>query len=321
MPRSTTRHHDRDVVALRSELAGVAVEVGFIRVERMLARKYRSDQPRAPAGQPDGGRWVSAPSGGARWMSANSGGQAETQIEEAVTECGSRVLSIRIRANARADWDAQHTVTAPDGTRTVFETSGLTQTIRVGETGEILGRSTLTADGAESGAFSQPARGLPGKLGQRISRTLEAAGTPSRCSLGGVATVVKPCSQRLRVSTSQGTHMMSGPYGWVQWGRPSWTRFARGTGRCRLLPIRSQLRCERPMISGPRRTSEIRFTRGSPRTSMVGKIQISLQRRHTIQQRALIKILAQKVLCASTYWSELSFQQCASTTTKRGMPT
>jgi hypothetical protein len=143
----------------------------------MLARKYRSDQPRAPAGQPDGGRWVSAPSGGARWMSANSGGQAETQTEEAVTEDGSRVLSIRIRANARADWDAQHTVTAPDGTRTVFETSGLTQTIRDGETGEILGRSTLTADGAESEAFVQPARGLPGKLGQRIWRTLEAAGT------------------------------------------------------------------------------------------------------------------------------------------------
>ena len=30
--------------------------------------------------------------------------------------------------------DAQHAVTAPDGTRTVFETSGLTQTIRDGET-------------------------------------------------------------------------------------------------------------------------------------------------------------------------------------------
>ncbi|MDP4002489.1 hypothetical protein [Methylobacterium sp. NEAU K] len=149
----------------------------MIRIERMLACKYRFDQPRAPAGQPDGGRWVSAPSGGARWMSANSGSQAETQTDEAVTEDGSRVLSIRIRANRQADWDAQHTVIAPDGTRTVFETSGLTQTIRDGETGEILGRSTLTADGAEPEAFVQPACSRSGGLGQRIWRTLEAAGS------------------------------------------------------------------------------------------------------------------------------------------------
>jgi hypothetical protein len=147
------------------ELAEIAVERPFIPVERKLARNDRSDQPPAPAGQPDAGRWVSAPSGNARWMTAHSGGQAETRTEGAVTEDGARVLSIRIRANARADWDAQHTVTAPDGKRTVFETAGLTRTFRDGRTGEVLRRSKLTADGAEPEASIQPAWGLAGQAG------------------------------------------------------------------------------------------------------------------------------------------------------------
>lgn len=91
------------------------------------------------------------------------------------------MLSIRIRATPRADWDEQHTVTAPDGTRTVFETSGLTQTIRDGETGDILGKSTLTADGAEPEAFVQAARGPARQAAelarQAAARTLEAAGS------------------------------------------------------------------------------------------------------------------------------------------------
>lgn len=143
----------------------------------MLGRKYRSGQPRAPAGQPDGGRWVSGGSDPGATDSVGRGSPAASRTDEAATEDGSRVLSIRIRANPRADWDEQHTVTAPDGTRTVFETSGLNRTIRDGETGAILGRSTLTTDGAEAEAVLQPARSLPGELARRATRTLEAAGS------------------------------------------------------------------------------------------------------------------------------------------------
>ena len=151
MLRSITGRHDRDVAALRLDLAAIAVEFELIRLERMLARKYRSDQPRAPAGQPEGGRGVSGDRLGSDPGATGSIGQgspADSRTDETVTEDGSRVLSIRIRANHQADWDEQHTVTAPDGMRTVFETSGLTQTIRDGATRQILGRSTLTADGA-----------------------------------------------------------------------------------------------------------------------------------------------------------------------------
>lgn len=177
MARTRVGRHDREIAALRLDVAGIAAEVELVRIERALARKHRSDQPRAPAGGPDGGRWVPEGSDPAVTGSIGRDGSADTRTDEVVTEDGSRVLSIRIRANPRADWDERHTVTAPDGARTVFETSGLTQTVRDGETGEILGRSTLTADGAVPDAFVQPARsGMPGGL-SRILRSLEAAGT------------------------------------------------------------------------------------------------------------------------------------------------
>ena len=137
-----------------------------------MSRKYRPDQPRAPAGQSDGGRWLPEGTGGET--------QAQSQTEDAVLEDGSRVLSIRIRAKPHTDWDEQHTVTGPDGTRTVFETSGLTQTIRDGDSDEILARSILTQDGAEPEAFVQLARGRPrpsDELARRFAKTLKAAGS------------------------------------------------------------------------------------------------------------------------------------------------
>jgi hypothetical protein len=172
MSRLTNDRYTQDVAALRTELAGLAVGVKLIRLERVLSRKYRPDQPRAPAGQSDGGRWVSEDNGGAA--------EGQSQTEDAVLEDGSRVLSIRIRAKPHTDWDEQHTVIGPDGTRTVFETSGLTQTIRDGYSDEILARSILTPDGAEPQAFVQLARGRPrpsDDLARRFAKTLEAAGS------------------------------------------------------------------------------------------------------------------------------------------------
>lgn len=153
MSRLTNDRHAQEVGALRAEPAGLAVGVKLIPLDRVLGHKYRPDQPLAPAGQSDGGRWVSEGTDGAS--------KASSQTEDAVLEDGSRVLSIRIRAKPHTDWDEQHTVTGPDGTRTVFETSGLTQTIRDGDSGKILARSRLTQDGAEPQAFVQLARGRP----------------------------------------------------------------------------------------------------------------------------------------------------------------
>ncbi|WP_336485393.1 hypothetical protein [Methylobacterium nigriterrae] len=181
---------ESEIGRIRHVLAGLAVETELVRLSRSLSRKYRPDQPRAPAGQPDGGRWVSEDGGpggdGAeatrdpatadpvmvdpalvdpalvgpgRWTSLASeddAGAGERSRERTLLEDGSEVLSIRIHAGPRAG-DEEHTVTGPDGESRVFETSGDTQTIRDGATGEVLGRSVFTATGAEPAATLQPA--------------------------------------------------------------------------------------------------------------------------------------------------------------------
>ncbi|WP_146221742.1 hypothetical protein [Methylobacterium sp. B4] len=138
-------------------MAGAALDLGAVRLERTLRRKSSEDRPRAPAGQPDGGQWV--PSGGGVQGVSERSNDTDGDVahrEQTVLDDGTRVLSLRIRAGRR-DYDAQDIVTAPDGQSRIFETSGLTQTIRDGETGAVLGRSTVTAAGAEPEAFAQPA--------------------------------------------------------------------------------------------------------------------------------------------------------------------
>ena len=150
-------NHRTEVAAIRGLLARAALDLETVRLERALRRKSSPDQPRAPAGQPDGGRWV--PSGGGdRGIGGRSDGTDGDVVhrERTVLDDGTRVLSLRIRSGRR-DYDEQDIVTAPDGTSRIFETSGLTQTIRDGETGAVLGRSNFTAAGAEPEAFAQPA--------------------------------------------------------------------------------------------------------------------------------------------------------------------
>ncbi|MER2265021.1 hypothetical protein [Methylobacterium oxalidis] len=179
---------ERELGRIRQLLAGLLVETRLIRLSRSLARKYSPDQPRGPAGQPDGGRWV-AEGGGAgeqtdilaipgpgRWTSLASEDEATgtgLSRERTLLEDGSEVLTIRIHAGPRAG-DEEHTVTGPDGGSRVFETSGDTQTIRDGITGEILSRSIFTATGAEPVATVQPAF-LPA-LPAAFTTTVELAG-------------------------------------------------------------------------------------------------------------------------------------------------
>jgi len=145
------------------DLAALRVELGLLRVghllsrEQLLFRKYDPDQPRTPAGETGAGQWTSG-----------DGGQ------EVVADDGSRVLSLRIRSRPSETWDEQHGVVAPDGTRTLFEMEGRTQTIRDGETGEILSRATLVDGQVEPEAFVQNAR-APDFSGSRIKATVEAA--------------------------------------------------------------------------------------------------------------------------------------------------
>lgn len=192
---SLSPDHRTKLLRLRSTVAGLSVTLGFVRLQRALSRKYDPDQPREPAGGPGGGRWAS--NGGGQGTS----GQSTSGAEETVTEDGSRVLSLRIRSQPHRDWDEQHTVIAPDGTQTVFEMAGRTQTIRDGETGAILGRSTLIDGRAEPDAFPQDARSpLPGQ--SRFIATANAGlallGAFAQRIVGGPAIFVGPASEYQR---------------------------------------------------------------------------------------------------------------------------
>jgi hypothetical protein len=147
---------------LRNVLAGLALETKLIRLQRQLQDKGWETQPHAPAGQPNGGEWVQGPGGG-RWASIHEdqpsgpSPQDPPPLPEATTlEDGTRVLSVRIHTG-RKPFDEQHTVIAPDGESRIFETSGETQTIRDGQTGDVLSRSTLTATDLVSEPLVQPA--------------------------------------------------------------------------------------------------------------------------------------------------------------------
>jgi hypothetical protein len=174
-------------------LAGLSLETKLLRLEHSLRRKDWSDQPRAPAGQSNGGQWVAEGGGrdGGRTLPDDAlplirpqwaqlpGAQPTQTREETLLDDGTRVLSIRIHAGRR-DFDEQHTVTAPDGESRIFETSGATQTIRDGVSGEVLSRSRFTEYGVEPEATLQPAflQFVPAAVATvRIFRTLELAGT------------------------------------------------------------------------------------------------------------------------------------------------
>jgi len=166
--------HDRDVRprttddldGMRLRLALLTMETKLLRV-RHLMRKYDPNQPRVPAGQGDGGRC--SPSGG------GSGPSGQTQ-ERTLLDGGGEVLTLRIRSGRDAG-DEQHRVITPDGDSRLFENSGDTQTIRDGQSGEILSRGTFAGAGAPPEATIRPVflPAVPFVVAPAVATTLEAA--------------------------------------------------------------------------------------------------------------------------------------------------
>ncbi len=142
--------HQGEIDALRYRLAALAFETKLIRVQRSLDRKYSADQPRAPAGQSDGGRWIRVGSSSNDWS-----------IEEgAIGSDGTAIRFTYNRGDRSKGWDERHIVVAPDGTSTIFETTGAVQTVRDGKSGEVIARTRWTGDGLEEEAVAQPAFSL-----------------------------------------------------------------------------------------------------------------------------------------------------------------
>lgn len=166
----------REIVLLRRRLVSLKAQTRLLRHE--LARKYNPDQPRVPAGNTSGGQWTSGGGGGDPTLTGTdflgdlghafsaalsfgdvvpdtSGQESWAFYQDAthpdgslaeravVNRDGSTIHSEFAETGKRSDWDERHTVTAPEGGKTTFETSDRTQTIRDGgPDGEIVSRST-----------------------------------------------------------------------------------------------------------------------------------------------------------------------------------
>lgn len=184
-PMRTRRTAQDELRLIEGLLADAALDKALLRLRRgSRHQKDWATQPRAPAGQSDGGQWI-ADAGGRHdlpptaWASLRNGepdggDKPSTTTESTTLEDGTRVLSLRIHAGRRA-FDEQHAVIAPDGESRIFETSGATQTIRDGDTGEVLSRTTFTPTDLVSEPVIQPAfsRNIP-SIASRIFRTPNA---------------------------------------------------------------------------------------------------------------------------------------------------
>jgi hypothetical protein len=59
--RLAEERRQRELAELRRELVGAQLDLAIIDLKRNLGIKYDSNQPRVPAGQPEGGRWTAQP--------------------------------------------------------------------------------------------------------------------------------------------------------------------------------------------------------------------------------------------------------------------
>lgn len=159
--RRATFGNAAEVRDLRLLLAVLQTQTKLVRLSRALSRKYSPDQPRAPAGQSDGGRWVSGgvsadQSWGEGRVSLDAADPETEAPQRTLLDGGGEVLTLRIRSG-RGDWDERHTVVTPDGESRIFENTGDIQTIRDGQTDEILSRSTFATSDSTPEATVQPA--------------------------------------------------------------------------------------------------------------------------------------------------------------------
>jgi hypothetical protein len=162
---------ERAAAAARTLLLARATRIGWLSVSldvarlRLALRQFNPAQPRVPAGQPGGGRWMgegdtASPAAAAspdRQVTSDAERTVETTRRADGTIATQNVLNrdgsaIRSEYGAGDGPDERHTVVLPDGTVRQFETTGDVQTIRDGN-GEMLSRSRWT----ENGPVAEPA--------------------------------------------------------------------------------------------------------------------------------------------------------------------
>ena len=115
---------------------------------------YDPNQPRAPAGHPDGGQWT-----------RDAHGPSNPE-EVVLNEDGSTVRSEVNTSNLSIPWEERHTVRMPDGEEFTFENFGFTQTIYDAD-GRPISQTVLTSDGPEPQAVVESVRGRPAPGGPK----------------------------------------------------------------------------------------------------------------------------------------------------------
>ncbi len=156
------------LLALRMRALRVRDEIALIRRDRLL-RKYNPDQPRVPAGSPEGGQWgsggadaESAPTGFAlpsfasidfdqAWSRIDEGWNSDGSVfEQTVADnAGNRIRS-EYAASRAAGFDERQTVFQPGRPAVSFETTDSLQSIYLGgPDGELAARTVWTPDGPD----------------------------------------------------------------------------------------------------------------------------------------------------------------------------
>ncbi len=167
-----------EMLRLKSEIAALRFQRALILRIRTLEReaKYNENQPRVPAGNPDGGQWTKEgddaprgdPNGNHEIIRDESGQESWKEIANEYRPDGTlarqTILNrdgsvIRSEFSERPDvdgWNERHSVQLADGSVITFQNSGHTQTIFDGE-GNRLSETVWTSEGSEPQAVVQPA--------------------------------------------------------------------------------------------------------------------------------------------------------------------
>ena len=183
---------------IRHTITGLQLELSLLRFELALKANFNPNQPRLPAGNPDGGRWtrVGGTGGGARRRNpppsetepgrpgdptGNDAAGGQPRDSEATSD-GWTVIGARtdgvvreetvyhrdgsaIRAEVSASplttgWDERYTVIGPDGTILTFQNRGRHQQV-FDSNASLIAESTWSARGATTEPAIQPVYAVP----------------------------------------------------------------------------------------------------------------------------------------------------------------
>ena len=148
----TAETRERALVAVAHDLASLRLQACAVRLSLSVERRFDPAQPRQPAGSAEGGRW-SGGAGGRVRVTLPGDRDGRLRLSQGVDGDGYAIASARNEGDRDYAWDERHVVVGPDGSSTIFETRGATQTIRDGATGMTLARSTWGPGGPEAEAI------------------------------------------------------------------------------------------------------------------------------------------------------------------------